>query len=260
MTSRLPLDGIRVLLTRAADGGDALTRLLHAAGAVVESSPFITIGPPPDERPLTAAISQLEHCSWLVFTSAHGVASFAARFPMPLPERLKIAVIGPSTAAAIEQRLGRAVDLIPPAFVAEALAESLVLTAQRSCRILLWQAQDARPVLAAKLRNAGLDITAVSGYTTVESAPADALARIEDNDVVIFASGSAVRALVHEVGPAECARRLRGKLIACIGPVTEAEARRFGLHVEIRPHASSALALVEGLSAYFAGGRPGCST
>jgi uroporphyrinogen-III synthase len=253
MTSRLPLDGIRVLLTRAADGDDALARLLHAAGALVEPCPFITIGPPADERSLTAAIAQLADFSWLAFTSAHGVASFAARCPARLPAGLKMAAIGPSTAAAIEQRLRRPVDLVPPSFVAEALADSLVVAAQPGCSIMLWQAQDARPVLAARLRNAGFDITAVSGYTTVESAPPDALTRIEDNDAVIFASGSAVRALVHAVGAAECARRLRGKLIACLGPVTEAEARRFGLHVEIRPHASSAPALVEALSAYFAG-------
>lgn len=253
MTSPPPLDGIRVLLTRAADGDDTLARLLQAAGAIVDACPFIAIGPPPDERPLTAAIAQLERFSWLVFTSAHGVASFTARATVSLPQELKVAAIGPSTAAAIMQRLERTADLTPQTFVAEALAESLTRTARARCSMLLWQAQDARPVLAAKLRNAGFDVTAVSGYTTVESLPADALTRIERNDVLIFASGSAVRALAHGLGPAERAQRLRGKLIACIGPVTEAEARRFGLHVEIVPRASTAFGLLEALSAYFAG-------
>jgi len=239
------------LLTRAADGDDTLGRLLEAAGAIVDAAPFIAIAPPPDERPLTGAIAQLEQFSWLAFTSAHGVASFAARAPVSLPQGLKVAAIGPSTAAAIQQHLQRTGDLIPQTFVAEALAKSLTLAARPGCSMLLWQAHDARPVLAAMLRNAGFDVTAVSAYSTIESAPADALARIEGNDVLIFASGSAVRAVVHAFGPAECARRLRGKLIACIGPVTEAEARRFGLHVEIMPQASTALGLLDALSAYF---------
>ena len=67
--------------------------------------------------------------------------------------------------------------------------------------------------------------------------------------MIALASPSAVRALVHGVG--DEVARLRGKLIACIGPVTLAQARELGLHVEIHPESTTLSAVVEALCRYY---------
>jgi uroporphyrinogen-III synthase len=249
----LPLDGVRVMVTRAIDHSQELIDLLEGRGATVTVVPLIRIAPPPDEGALQAAVDAADEFDWIVFASTNGVEAFARRRKHALGVNPHIAAVGPATSSAVATTLGRPPHIVPARFVAEAVADELIEHASTGARVLVVQALDARPVLVERLREARFDVTAVAAYATVAHAPADLEARIAQVDAVVLASASAVRSLVSALGRESAASRLRGKLLACIGPVTETEARRSDLHVELVPERSTVDGIVEALCRYYGG-------
>jgi len=246
------LRGVRILLTRAAESGDDLAKQLERHGADVRSVPLIALGPPPNERELQTAVNTADDYDWLVFSSPNGVRSFSSRRQTPLPKRLRVAAVGAATAEAIREHLFIADVVQPDRFVAEALADAVVQQAANASKVLIVQAEDARPVLAVRLRAAGMLVTAVAGYSNIARAPEDLALRVKDCDVIALASASAVRSLVAGLGgPGGAALQLRGKLLACIGPVTENEARVNGLHVELVPSSSTLESFTAALCSYY---------
>lgn len=248
----LPLEGVKVMVTRAADHARELIDLLEGRGASVDVVPLIHLGPPPSERALQAAVDTADDFAWIVFTSVSGVESFARRRKHALGVNPHIAAIGPATSEAVATMLGRPPHVVPARYVAEAVVDSLIDVASPGSTVLLVQAQDARPVLARRLKLARFDVTAVAAYSTVLQAPSDFETRIGKVDVVTLASASAVRSLIDALGGEAAASKLRGRLIACIGPITQTEAQRAGLHVELTPERSTVDGLVEALCRYYA--------
>ena len=117
--------------------------------------------PPVDLAPLDEALRQATEgvFDWLVFTSANAVEAVEARLKTLeiRPEQMaavSFAVVGPGTAAALEQRLGIIADLCPEEYLAEALAEQLVT--RRARRVLLPQAERARETLVRVLAANGV--------------------------------------------------------------------------------------------------------
>jgi len=240
-----------VLVTRAPDQSADFARLLEGHGAHVTSIPLIQIGPPPDERALQEAIDRADAFDWLVFTSVAGVDAFSQRLRRPLGKDLRIGVVGPATDDALFDRLGLRASVVPAHYSASALADAINRQVKALQSILVIVARGASPVLPAKLRNAGHRVEKVDAYSTVEAPPADLEAHVSKADVVTLASPSAVRALVRGLGGDAAGEKLRGKLLACIGPVTLFEARERGLHVEIVPEAATIPALIDALCRYY---------
>ena len=242
------------MVTRTVNQADELIDLLEGRGATVTVVPLVRIGPPPDEAAFTAAVDAGDEFAWIVFTSVNGVEAFAQRRKRPLGVNPHIAAVGPATSEAVASLLGRPPHIVPARFVAEAVAEALVDVATPGCAVLVVQAQDARPVLVQRLRASRFDVTAVAAYSTIAQAPADLAQRIQRVDVVTLASASAVRSLVAGLGREDVSAKLLGKLLVCIGPVTETEARRLGLHVELTPERSTVDGMVEALCRYYESG------
>ncbi len=240
------------MVTRAAEHSRELIDLLEGRGAAVRVVPLIQIGPPPDERSLQAAVDAADDYAWIVFTSVSGVEAFARRRRHVLGVNPHIAAVGPATSDAVASLLGRPPHVVPSRFVAEAVVEALADVASPGASVLVVQAQDARAVLASRLRAMRFAVTAVAAYSTVLHAPADLESALAGVDVVTLASASAVRSLVGALGADAAPDKLRGRLLACIGPVTETEARRAGLHVELTPERSTVDGLVEALCRYYA--------
>jgi uroporphyrinogen III methyltransferase/synthase len=124
-------------------------------------------------------------------------------------------------------------------------------------RILLAQADLARPILAQELTAAGANVTTVAAYRTVlGSGGADVVALLEGRkvDAAIFTSSSTVhnflRRLTAEGGHPTL---LAGICLACLGPVTAQTARDLGLTVAVAPAHHTLEGLVEALEAYFKG-------
>src|SRR5882672_4154340 len=140
---RLPLFGVRIVITRAQEQAGSLASRLRALGADVAELPSIQIRPAADYAPLDAAIANLGAYDWLIFTSANGVRFFLDRLdrsPHDLRAiRGRVAAIGPATKAALEA-LHLKVDRIGREFVAESLLEALSSENMSGRRILLARA------------------------------------------------------------------------------------------------------------------------
>lgn len=258
-TGASPLHGKRIVVTRAAHQAGELDDLLRRRGAEPLPYPCIAIAPPADSGPLDAALKRLAagEFAWLVLTSRNAVDVVAGRLAalgLSLPAaRVHLAAVGAATATAAEERLGLRADLVPDEFVAEELAAALLARLRPGERILLCQADSARPVLANALAGHGYEVTSVVAYRTViGSGGVDLPALLADRqvDAIIFTSASTVRNLLARLAaeggdPAD----LRHVCVACLGPVTAEAARNCGLTVHVMPEEHTLSALVDALEA-----------
>jgi uroporphyrinogen-III synthase len=229
-SSRLPLAGQRVVVTRAESQGEGLLAAFAAAGAAVAALPLLEVVPPSDPRPLERAASELALYDWLIFTSANAVRAFLPLSGGALPERLRVATVGAATAAAVREYE------IEPAIAgpadAAALAAVLAPHVGRRRRVLLPQAADAGPGLVDALAAAGAEPVAVVAYD--KRLPADAADRAHALFAtspigwVTFTSGRIVRHFAGLFGE-DWERRRPELRAASIGRVTSAELARHGV-------------------------------
>lgn len=227
----MSLSGLRIVITRAAHQADDLAAAFAAAGARVELLPLLEVVPPADPRPLERAASELALYDWLVFTSSNAVEAFLPLTGGAVPQRLRIAAVGPATAEAL-----RSFEIEPHLIAsrpdAEGLAAELAPRVDRSRRVLIPQAADARPTLVEGLSRAGAEAVAVIAYD--KGLPADAPRRArelfgpEPIGWVTFTSPRIVRHFA-ELFAGDWERRRSELLAASIGPVTSAELRRQGV-------------------------------
>lgn len=252
-TSRQPLSGKRVLITRAREQARTFAALLAERGAIPIELPTIQTEPPADWAPVDRAIETLDRYAWIIFTSTNGVRYFFERIahhgldPRAL-EGVRIGAIGSATAAALAA-LHLQVNFSPVEYVAEAVVEGLKQFDLMGQRVLLPRAQDVREVLAEGLRRQGALVDDVAVYQTRPAGdPAAAQRLFADGeiDVVTFTSSSTVRNLVGLLG--NQARDLLATLtIASIGPITSQTARELGLAVQIEASEHTIPGLVEAL-------------
>jgi uroporphyrinogen III methyltransferase/synthase len=237
--ARLPLAGLRVLVTRARQQASALSARLIELGAVPLEYPTIEIRPSDDPAPFDAAIADVGQFAWLFFTSTNGVDAFWERLLASGHDSralapCKVCAIGPSTAAALAAR-GITADRLPTEFVTSSVLESFRDDDLRGARVLLARADIAPPLLADGLREQGAVVTEVAAYRTVPSPESRErlLAALEhrDVDVVTLTSSSTARNLVEGIGGR--LDLLAGLTIASIGPVTSKTARDLGLTVDV---------------------------
>jgi uroporphyrinogen-III synthase len=278
-TRNLPLAGKRALVTRTREQASALSARLRSAGAEPVEFPTIQIVPPQDWGEVDAALQRLyapreESYDWLILTSVNGVSNFFQHLEqsgyrgedLQSKQRVRIAAIGPATAAALAHYHVQA-DLVPEEYVAEGIIAALLKDAQQhgkslmGQRILLARAAEARKVLGSDLQQAGAQVDEVAVYYTIPAASNDArgqevlrLLRSHQLDIVTFTSSSTVRNFVawlsregasplseggaRNAGTALAASDsplslLRQIQIASIGPITSQTARQLGLHVDI---------------------------
>jgi uroporphyrinogen-III synthase len=272
-----PLAGRTVVNTRAPHQAEELSALLRARDAHVLLYPCIDIAPPEDLGVLDAALGEAAggRFGWLLLTSVNTVQVLSGRLEalgLRLPAELRVAAIGPATAKAARQALGVEPLGLPGEFSAEGLADALERApggaGLRGSRVLLTQADLARPVLARRLLEAGADLTAVTAYRTVPGSGGPELSRLLVRpggggsagpagkvDAVVLASASAAQNLVtrltEEGGSPEL---LEGVCVACIGRVTAQAARELGLSVDVCPAEHTLPALVRALEAYYGAG------
>ena len=219
----LPLEGCRVLVTRARPG--ELAAKLSERGAVVAHVPLLAVVDADDGGgALRAALDDLATFDWVMVTSAEGAERFGAA--VRRTPAVRLGAVGTATARALTQHGGRVVDLVPVVQRAEELAAAFVAVCSSSQRVLIAQAERAEPTLAAALRDAGHAVTTVTAYRTMAAVPdADAIRTASAADAVIFASGSAVESWCVAFGTRT------PPIVVAIGPTTAAAAQRMGLVV-----------------------------
>ena len=217
-----PLNGRRIVVTRAAEQAEPLAARLRALGAEPVVVPLIEIVPPRDGgAQLAAALGQLAGYDWLVVTSPNGAAAVRdALLALPDDGRPRVAAVGNATS----QALGAPADLLP----SEQLADSLVnVFPNGTGSVLVAQAEDAGPAVGTGIAGKGWHVEVVAAYRTVPVVPsAGVLLGVLSADAVLFASGSAARAWTKVFGTQT------PPVAVAIGPATAQVARELGLKID----------------------------
>lgn len=259
------LQGKRILVTRTREQASALCERLRSLGAMPIEFPTIRIVPPEDWTELDRALKRLyvhdgSAYDWLILTSANGVHICMQRLqtlgyePSALQndQSIRIATIGPATAAALAQ-YGVTADLIPDEYIAEGVISALQKDADErhtplsGQRILLARAAEARKILLTELQQAGAQVDEVPAYYTVPVARDDERGRevlqlLQQGqlDILTFTSSSTVRNFVAWLQSCAVDAAIPSLddikqhiQLASIGPITSQTARELGLKVDI---------------------------
>jgi uroporphyrinogen-III synthase len=246
----------RILITRARHQASALAAQLEALGATPILVPTIEIVPPNSFAALDAALTCLSTYDWLIFTSANAVEAFHRRAQLlhlnQLPRH--IAAIGPATLAAANA-IGLTVDMVPPQYIGESLAESLLPEAPGKS-FLLIRAAEARDHLPDTLTAAGATVTIAEAYRNqlaVDSIPTlQQLFRSPESypDAITFTSASTIRNLCNLLEAANLTLPPNITL-ASIGPITSHALRDLGFAPTIEAAEPTIPALVQALAANY---------
>lgn len=244
-----------IMVTRPRQQAGELCELLEQRGAAAYVFSTIEIQPIQDYAPIDALLQQPQGVDWLVMTSANGVAMLQQRasiLGLSLSSRFagtRVAAIGPRTAQALLDT-GLKVELVPPAHVAESLAEALIATGISGRRVLTLRSEIAREALIERLQAAGAEVVDLPIYTTVLPTSSDidaarAALKAGRIDWVSFTSASAARNFAACF--ADAPDLLTQVRIACIGPVTAKTAKGLFGHVDFEASHASMQALADGM-------------
>lgn len=245
----------RVLVTRPAPQAAELVALLEERGVEGVAAPTVEIRAVDPARGVDSALEHLAGAAWLVVTSANGAAILRDRLAATgsaLPTALRVAAVGPATAAVLSGA-GLRVDHVPDDHLTVAIAGGLGDV--RGRRVVLVRADLATPQLPDELRARGAEVEEVVAYRIILSPPGsrdparDALRAGLDG--ISFTSPSTVRGLRGLLNPVE--RGLASTLPAfCIGPVTELAARHAGFAVAGTAEPHTAASLADAIAGHFA--------
>jgi uroporphyrinogen-III synthase/AcrR family transcriptional regulator len=232
------LDGAVIAITREEEPGEGLAAEIIRLGGQPLPIPVLRTEAPEDTEALRTAARAASDYAWVIFTSARGVESFAAAWHEAadgrnFPAATLIATVGPATARRAQELLGRcdyAAAESRGTGLARELTEREVLRGQH---LLVARAEEGRPELSEALRGSGAFVDEVVAYRTVPAvihiAPVRAALHRRSIAAVAFASPSAVKAFVGQVGIAWLAGPEGHAPIATIGPSTTAAVRALGL-------------------------------
>ncbi|MHA2787978.1 uroporphyrinogen-III synthase [Corynebacterium sp. S7] len=257
-----PLYGWRVLVPRSKEQAAAMSTRLSGYGAIPQSVPTISMEPPRNPAQMDRAIKGIVEgrYQWVVFTSVNAVNAVWDKFEESgLDARsfagVHLAAVGTKTADAIRAK-GMTPELVPhrkkqnAAGLVEVFPE-YVEDIDPVSRVLLPRADLGTDVLVEGLHDLGWEVDDVVAYRTVRAAPPAPEVRdmIKSGgfDAVCFTSASTVKNLVGIAGKPH-----QRTIIACIGPMTAAEAREQGLRVDVVPEVADVPSLVDALADHVA--------
>ena len=249
---RLPLFGRKILVTRSRKQASRLSEALSEVGAEVWERPTIDIQPIDDPMYFHSVFSRIEDFGWLVFTSPNGAELFLKQLladgrDMRALGGLKIAVVGPGTAKALEAFSLKA-DLMPRGeYVAEGLLAALVEAGVKDQKVLLARAEEGREVLPEGLTRAGAVLTDLPVYRTVNPVWPEPLPGLPD--LATFTSSSTATGLAAMI-PLE---ERKNYPAASIGSITTKTAEGLGFKVVVEAEKSTIDGLVKAVAGYLAG-------
>jgi uroporphyrinogen III methyltransferase/synthase len=221
-----PLDGKRIVVTRAGDHAAQLAGRLRSLGAVAIELPAIRTQPTDEPVPSFDGVD-------LVCVSSPAAADALRAGLAAQGKDLRqlagatIAAVGPGTADAL-RRHGIEADLVPLRAVTEGLIEAIDAAGLEPRRVVVVQAKGGRPLLAETLAARGAEVTVAALHETVaESLTPSELDDLRTAHAVLFASGSAVNAVAQslrghadEDGGGDPAKALALLRCIAIGPTT----------------------------------------
>jgi uroporphyrinogen-III synthase len=159
---------VHIAITRPPEQATKLTAAIEAEGGQVISFPLLDIKGLENLDDFHAAVTPLSQFDWAVFISSNAV-----QHGMPLlqqagiPQQLKFAAIGPTTAASL-QGFGITEVLTPSErFDSEALLALPALQLMQGQRVLIVRGVGGREVLAETLKQRGAEVVFGECYRRV---------------------------------------------------------------------------------------------
>ena len=205
---RLPdLTGITVMVTRPLHRSRHLCGLIESAGGKTILFPVIDIAPPDDPLGVSAVVDRLDQFDIAIFISANAVGygvDLIKQRRGALPEGIRIAAIGKSTAGELEQRW-RYPDICPEhGFDSESLLAVPEMHAVEDKRIVIFRGAGGRELLAATLRERGAKVEYADVYCRKQPA-GDLLPLLRDKshgkiDVIVVTSNEGLNNLLEMAG------------------------------------------------------------
>lgn len=238
---KLPLSGMRVLVTRPRELISSMAERLRKKGAEVLEVPAINTRAVKSDR-LTECLKETKSCDWIVFTSQIGVRVFFEYLEehgldIRNTYSARFAVIGEGTRKALG-KYGIRADLMPETYEGEALARSLEALDVKGKRILIPRSASGNPKLTEILEKAGARTEDIPTYETVyEPCQALDIRREIDAgriDCVTFTSSSTVHGFAAVSEGADYTRFTA----ACIGRQTMETAESYGMNCQVAEKAT----------------------
>jgi len=270
------LFGKKILVTRPRAQAASFVEMIEDEAGRAVLAPTIEIKAAQDDQPLKKAVENLAEYSHLIFTSINGVKYFRQaldqkELDLRALAGIKVIAIGAKTAAELKSQGIRA-DFMPADYstagilnyLKELQSENKINLSQAS--FLLPRADIAPQLLEAELKKMGALVNNVEAYRTEAVAlEPEVLEQIknQDIDLLTFTSSSTVENFVsalkelinsqkhnwenssEQLKKEEFWQQLKEIPAVCIGPVTAAEAEKYGLNVQI----TAAEYTIEGLFA-----------
>jgi len=256
-----PLFDRRFVVTRPVGQNSRLKKLLENKGAEVLELPLIKILPVDDRNLVAEAFAGIATYEWIVFTSANGAREFFKLFFRAFGDirsfgPMRVACVGETTASIVRE-FNLEVELIPPVFTAEDLAQSLIGTESLdSANVLVVTGNRNREILVNLLESIGHAIVdTLSVYSTdfsdVSEATDLSAFREKGADAVVFNSSSAALSYIEQEEDLVLAKDARVPVFCSMGAQTSATLKENGLTVGIEAETPSLEAMAEALLAKF---------
>ncbi|WP_375499017.1 uroporphyrinogen-III C-methyltransferase [uncultured Nostoc sp.] len=232
-SSRLPLSGKTILVTRSVGQSSQFSDRLIALGATVIEMPTLEIGPPSCWEALDNAIAHLSDFDWLILTSTNAIDYFFERLNAQGKDSralagVKIAVVGEKTAHCLKQHSIQP-DFIPPNFIADSLVENFPEDLHGKKVLFPRVESGGREILVKELTLKGAKMIEVAAYQSCcpSGIPPEAQLALQNRkiDVITFASSKTVQffcQLTNKIfsNNSDPSQFLEGVCIASIGPQT----------------------------------------
>ena len=233
---KLPLAGLRIVVTRPKELISSMSERLRRKGAEVIEMPAIRTEAIEPDTALDEALKK--DWDWIVFTSPTGVRIFFERYLQESDVRglagTKIAVIGTGSEKALK-KYGLKPDFVPSVFDGETLGRELAARLAEGSRVLIPRAAIGNRELCDELAKCpGITLADIATYDTFyekeaygEGALFDAKAWFEEGkvDAAVFTSASTVRGFAEAVPGLDYSQ----VKAVCIGKQTKAAADALGM-------------------------------
>ncbi|MCB9557299.1 MAG: uroporphyrinogen-III synthase [Deltaproteobacteria bacterium] len=264
LTSKLPLSGRTILLTRPKQQSLQLSQQITDLGGTALCLPTIDIEPlEPAEKLRQLDDLKRNAYDYLVFTSANAVDRFfelleAAELDSRTIGDCKVCCIGPATARSLAAH-GLRADITATEHIAEGLLAELEKHPLEGKRLLFPRADSARALLPRQLEKRGATVELMVVYRTLTATGGSALElakRLLDArgiDAVVFTSASTANKYAELIGPN--AAKSAPPTVAAIGPITAQACRDHGIRVTLMPDTHTTEALVAELTRHYARAR-----
>jgi len=251
-TQDVSLQGVGVLVTRAAHQAGPLQALIEAAAGTVISFPAIHIEAVSDPAPAQARFRQLAHYDIVVFVSANAVEwAFRTGLEPVAMAGCRLAAIGRATADALQGH-GLEVSIRPQQrFDSEGLLAEAALQQVDGQHILIVRGVGGRQQLATVLRERGAEVVYAEVYRRGRP-EADSTALLDDWQAgriqVVTASSREVLDNLWHMLPEAGQQWLRETPLVVIGERTAALARTLGFkHTALIAEPASDAGIVQAL-------------